>query len=164
MCIDYIALNKQTIKNQVLLPRIHEVWDRVGLAKYFSTLYLRCGYHQTRLKELGIEKPAFRTRHRQYEYSVTPFGPTRAPRCFQTLMSNIFRPYLDTIVLVYLDDIFMYSKTKEEHVKHLITILDLLEEHKLYGMLSKRTFPSQSISYLGHIISKDGTKVNPKKI
>ncbi|CDF39331.1 unnamed protein product [Chondrus crispus] len=108
MFIDYRALNKKNDKNQVPLPRIDEVWDQVGKAKYFSTLDPRSGYHQIRLKDSDIEKTAFRT-----------------------------RLFLDTFVLVYLDDILVYSKTKEEHVKHLKTVLILLREHKLYGTLSK---------------------------
>jgi len=164
MCIDYRALNKQTIKNQVPLPRIDEVWDQVGGAKYFSSIDLRSGYHQIRLRDSDIEKTAFRTRYGQYEYLVTPFGLTGAPGCFQTLMNIIFRPHLDKFVLVYLDDIRIYSKTKEEHVEHLKVILDLLRKHKLYGKLSKCTFLTQSIEYLGHVISKNGIQVNPKKI
>ena len=164
MCIDYRALNKQTIKNQVPLPRIDEVWDQVGGSKYFSTIDLRSGYHQIRIKDSDIEKTAFRTRYGQFEYLVTPFGLTGAPGCFQTLMNNIFRPYLDNFILVYLDDILIYSKTEEDHLDHVQIVLDLLRKHKLYGKLSKCKFMKDSIEYLGHVITREGIKVNPKKV
>ena len=148
MCIDYRALNKQTIKNQVPLPRIVEVWDRVGGAKYFSTTDLRSGYHQIRLRETDISKTAFRTRYGQFEFLVTPFGLTGAPGFFQTLMNIIFRPYLDKFILVYLDDILIYSKTKEEHLNHLNIVLDILEKHSLFAKLSKCDFMKNNIEYL----------------
>lgn len=125
---------------------------------------LRSGYHQIRRRESDVEKTAFRTRYGQFEYLVTPFGLTGAPGCFQTLMNNILRPYLDDFVLVYLDDILIYSKTAGEHVNHLRTILQILRDHELYGKLSKCEFLKQEIEYLGHIISKNGIQVNPKKI
>ena len=164
MCIDYRALNKKTIKNQVPIPRIDEVWDQVGGAQFFSTLDLREGYHQIRMREEDIEKTAFRTRYGQFEYLVTPFGLTGAPGCFQTLMNNIFRPHIDDFILVYIDDILIYSKTREEHLKHLETALKLLKENKVYCKESKCHFFKTEVEYLGHIISRDGIKVNPKKI
>ena len=164
MCIDYRVLNKKTIKNQVPIPRIDEVWDQVGGAKYFSTLDLKEGYHQIRMREEDIEKTAFRTRYGQFEYMVTPFGLTGAPGCFQTLMNNIFRPHIDEFILVYIDDILVYSKTKEEHIKHLEIALQLLRENKVYCKLSKCHFFKKEVDYLGHVISEDGIKVNPKKI
>ena len=164
MCIDYRALNKQSIKNQVPLPRIDEVWDQVGGAKYFSIIDLKSGYHQIRLRESDIEKTAFRTRYGLFEYLVTPFGLTGAPGCFQTLMNLIFRPYLDKFVLVYLDDILIYSKNKEDHMKHLEIVLKTLRDNKLFGKLSKCEFLQTKIDYLGHVITQDGIEVNPNKI
>ena len=156
MCIDYRALNKQTIKNSVPLPRIDEVWDQVGGAKFFSCIDLRSGYHQIRIRESDIEMTAFRTRYGQFEFLVTPFGLTGAPGCFQTLMNNILRPYLDNFVLVYLDDILVYSRTKAEHLEHLEIVLQILKENQLYGKLSKCEFMKHKIEYLGHVISNKG--------
>ena len=164
MCIDYRALNKQTIKNQVVLPRIDDVWDRVGGAKYFSTIDLRSGSHQIRLRETGISKTAFRTRHEQFGFLVTPFGLTGAPSCFETLMNIIFRPYLDKFTLVYLDDALIYSETKEEHINHLNIVLNILKKHSLFAELSKCDFMKNNIEYLGNIITDDGIQVNPEKI
>ena len=164
ICIDYKALNKQTIKNQVPLPRINEVWVRVGGAKYFSTIDLRSGYHQIRLRETDISKTAFRTRYGQFEFLVTPFGITGAPGCFQTLMDIIFWPYLDKFILIYLDDILIYRRTKEEHSNHLNIVLDILKKHSLFAKLSKCDFMKYNAEYLRHIIRGDGIQLNPKKI
>ncbi len=105
--------------------------------EYFSSIDLRTGYHQIRLREADIENPAFRTRYGQFEYLVTPFGLSGGPGCFQTLMNNIFRPHLGNFILIYLDDILIYSKTKEEHMEHLKISLQKLREHKLYAKKSK---------------------------
>jgi len=121
-------------------------------------------YHQIRVSPLDVEKTAFRTRHGSFEFLVTPFGLTGAPGCFQTLMNNVLRPYLDQFVLVYLDDILIYSKTKKEHLKHLGTILKTLKEHELYGKLSKCEFMKKKVSYLGHIITEKGISMDPIKI
>ena len=164
MCIDYRALNKQTIKNQVPLPRIDEVWDQVGGAKYFSIIDLKSGYHQIRVRKEDIYKTAFRTRYGQFEFLVTPFGLTGAPGCFQTLMNILLRPFLDKFVLVYLDDILIYSKTKAEHLKHIDTVLSVLSENKLYAKLSKCEFMKHEVEYLGHVIGHNEIKVNPNKI
>ena len=163
MCIDYRALNKKTIKNQVPLPRIDEVWDQIGGSKFFTTLDLKEGYHQIRIREKDIEKTAFRTRYGQFEYLVTPFGLTGAPGCFQTLMNNIFRKYLDEFVLVYLDDILIYSKTWDEHLEHIESVLKILRENKIYAKKSKCFFGKSETEYLGHVISEKGIQVNPKK-
>ncbi|CDF37989.1 unnamed protein product [Chondrus crispus] len=143
----------------VLFTPKKDVWDQVGGSKYFSTIDLRSGYHQIRLRDADIQKTAFRTRYGQYEYLVTPFGLTGAPGCFQTLMNNIFRPHLHKFVLVYLHDILIYSKTKEDHLNHLRTILQILKEHQLYGKLSKCKFLCHNLEYLGHIISENGIQV-----
>jgi hypothetical protein len=140
LCVDYRALNKITIKNRYPLPRIDELMDRLVGAKYFTKIDLYSGYHQIRIKEEDIPKTAFRTRYGHFEFLVLPFGLTNAPATFMTLMNDIFRDYLDKFVIVYLDDILIYSKTKEEHLQHVAVILQTLREHQLYAKLSKCEF------------------------
>jgi len=137
LCIDYCTLNKIIIKNRYPLPRIDELMDRLAGAKYFSKIDLYSGYHQIRIKEDDIPKTAFRTCYGHYEFLVLPFGLTNAPATFMTLMNNIFHDYLDKFVIVYLDDILIYSKTKEEHLQHVRTILETLRKHKLYAKDTK---------------------------
>lgn len=164
MCIDYRALNKLTIKNKYPLPRIEELLDRLHGAQWFSKLDLASGYHQIRVAAEDIPKTAFRTRYGLYEFMVMPFGLTNAPATFQRLMNDIFRPFLDDFVIVYLDDILVYSRTKEEHAEHLRAVLTKLREHKLYAKLSKCTFFTQALDYLGHRITSDGIRVDDSKV
>jgi hypothetical protein len=138
--------------------------DRLAGAKYFSKIDLHSGYHQIRIKEADIHKTAFRTRYGHYEFLVLPFGLTNAPATFMTLMNDIFREYLDKFVIVYLDDILIYSKTKEEHMQHLHKVLNTLREHKLYAKIKKCELVQEKVEYTGHFISKDGIAVDPRKI
>eukprot|EP00253_Pinus_taeda_P026609 PITA_26609 len=164
MCIDYRQLNKLTVKNKYPLPRIDELFDQVKGATMFSKIDLRPGYHQIRSKDEEITKTAFRTRYGHYEFVVLPFGLTNAPATFMCLMTGIFHPYLDQFVLIFIDDILIYSCTIEEHHEHLRIVLQTLREHQLYAKFSKCDFLKVEIQYLGHIITKDGIAVDPKKI
>src|SRR3954464_15282953 len=123
MCVDYRALNKQTIKNRYPLPRIDEMLDRLYKARFFSKIDLRSGYHQIRIKEEDIPKTAFRTRYGHFEFMILPFGLTNAPATFQILMNDVFRGMLDEYVIIYLDDILIFSNTYGDHLKHLEDVL-----------------------------------------
>ena len=149
MCVDYRALNKQTIKNKYPLPRIEELLDRLHGAKCFSGLDLVNGYYQVRIAKGDIHKTAFRTRYGHYEFLVMPFGLTNAPATFMHLMHDLFGPLLDKFVIVFLDDILIFSKTPEEHEQHLRQVLEILRKAKLYAKLSKCEFFKSSISFLG---------------
>ncbi|GLI71739.1 hypothetical protein VaNZ11_017045 [Volvox africanus] len=164
MCIDYRALNKATVRNAYPLPRIDELLDRLHGAAVFSKIDLQSGYHQIRVAAQDIPKTAINTRYGHFEFTVMPFGLTNAPATFQRLMNDIFRPYLDTFVLIYLDDILIYSKTEDEHAQHLETVLQVLREHQLYAKASKCAFGTTKIDFLGHIVSKDSISADPRKV
>ena len=163
MCVDYRALNKQTIKNSYPLPRIDEIFDRLRGAKYFSKIDLRSGYHQIRLDEESIPMTAFRTRYGLFEYLVVPFGLTNAPATFMSMMNNVLHEFIDQFVMCYLDDILIFSRTLQEHIEHLRKVLEKLREHKLYAKLSKCEFAKNSVEYLGHIVTPDGTHLEGEK-
>jgi len=164
LCVDYRALNKVTIKNRYPLPRIDDLIDRLAGSKYFTKIDLYSGYHQIRIKEDDIPKTAFRTRYGHFEYVVLPFGLTNAPAMFMTLMNNVFNEYLDRFVVIYLDDILVYSKTKKEHIEHLRQVLTKLRQHKLYAKMTKCEIMQRKVEYLGHFISDDGIIVDSRKI
>ena len=164
LCIDYRQLNQLTIKNKYPLPRVDELFNQIFGAQYFSKIDLRSGYHQMRIKDDDIFKTAFRSRYGHYEFVVLPFGLTNAPLAFMQLMNNIYRPYLDKLVVVFIDDILIYSKTKEEYEEHLKIALQVLRDNKLYAKLSKCEFLLKEVSFLGHVISNDGISVDPSKV
>jgi hypothetical protein len=133
LCIDYRQLNKVIVKNMYPLPRIDDLFDQLKGARVFSKIDLRSGYHQLRIKEQDIQKTAFRTRYGHYEFLVMPFGLTNAPTMFMDLMNRVFRPYLDQYVVVFIDDILVYSNSHLEHEQHLRVVLQTLRENQLYA-------------------------------
>jgi hypothetical protein len=161
MCIDYRALNSQTIKNRYALPRIDELLDRLYGAKVFSKIDLTSGYWQIAIAAQDRYKTAFRTRYGHYEFNVMPFGLTNAPATFQSLMNDIFRDMLDECVIVYMDDILVYSKNPDEHELHLRKVLQRLKDNQLYAKPSKCTFFTDNIDYLGYLVTPEGIKPNP---
>ncbi|GJV06724.1 putative nucleotidyltransferase, ribonuclease H [Tanacetum coccineum] len=164
MCIDYRELNKLTIKNRYPLPRIDDLFDQLQGSRYFSKIDLRSGYHQLRVHEDDIPKTAFRTRYGHFEFTVMPFGLTNAPAVFMDLMNRVCKPYLDKFVIVFIDDILIYSKTKEDHEVHLGLVLELLRKEKLYAKFSKCEFWLQEVYFLGHVLNQNGIHVDPSKI
>ncbi|KAL0559002.1 hypothetical protein IC582_003591 [Cucumis melo] len=164
LCIDYRELNKVTVKNRYPLPRIDDLFDQLQGATVFSKIDLRSGYHQLRIKDEDVPKTAFRSRYGHYEFIVMSFGLTNAPAVFMDLMNRVFREFLDTFVIVFIDDILIYSKTEAEHEKHLCMVLQTLRDNKLYAKFSKCEFWLKQVSFLGHVVSKAGVSVDPAKI
>ena len=140
LCVDYRKLNDVTIKNKYPLPKIEDLFDQMNGARVFSKIDLRTGYHQLKVREEDIPKTAFTTRYGLFEYTVMSFGLTNAPAYFMNLMNKIFMDYLDKFVVVFIDDILMYSKTEEEHAEHLRLVLETLRKHQLYAKFSKCKF------------------------
>ncbi|GKA88461.1 reverse transcriptase domain-containing protein [Tanacetum coccineum] len=164
MCIDYRELNKLTVKNRYPLPRIDDLFDQLQGSSIYSKIDLRSGYHQLRVREEDIPKTAFRTRYGHYEFRVMPFGLTNAPAVFMDLMNRVCKPYLDKFVIVFIDDILIYSHNEKEHEEHLKTILELLKKEELYAKFSKCEFWINTVKFLGHVIDSSGIHVDPAKI
>ncbi|GJY01083.1 putative reverse transcriptase domain-containing protein [Tanacetum coccineum] len=162
MCIDYRKLNKLTVKNRY--PQIGDLFDQLQGSSVYSKIDLRSGYHQLRIREEDIPITAFRTRYGHYEFQVMPFGLTNAPAVFMDLMNRVCKPYLDKFVIVFIDDILIYSKNKEEHEKHLKIILELLKNEQLYAKFSNCDFWLESVQFLGHVINNKGVHVDPAKV
>jgi hypothetical protein len=140
LCIDFRQLNKVTVKNKYPLPRIDDLFDQLKGAKIVSKIDLRSGYHQVRIKDKDISKTTFRTRYGHYEFTVVPFGLSNTPAIFMCLMNGVFRDYLEKFVIVFLDDILVYSKSQKEYEQHLRMVLQVLREHQLYAKLRKCLF------------------------
>ncbi|GJZ81421.1 ty3-gypsy retrotransposon protein [Tanacetum coccineum] len=163
-CVDYRALNAVTVKDKFPIPTADEMFDELGGAVIFTKLDLRAGYHQIRVHERDVYKTAFRTHDGHYEFLVMPFGLTNAPSTFQATMNGLFSPYLCKFVIVFFDDILVYSTTLTTHLEHLECVLACLQEHQFYVKRSKCVFGAATLEYLGHIISGNGVEMDPKKV
>ncbi len=177
MIIDYCALNKLTIKNRFPLPRIDDLFDKLHGSQYFTSLDAASGFHQILLQESDRPKTAFRTPFGHYQFRVLPFGLTNAPATFQAVMNRVFEhpkflangkvnplAAISDFVLVFIDDILIFTKTAEEHVEHVKIFMDVLRQNSILIKVSKCSWGQTELPYLGHIVSKDGIKVDPKKI
>jgi hypothetical protein len=157
-------MNEVTIKDKYPLPRIEDLFDQLRGASVFSKIDLRSGYHQLKIRPSDILKTTFITMYGLYEFTVMSFGLTNAPAFFMNLMNSVFMDYLDKFVVVFIDDILIYSQSEEEHMDHLKMVLQRLREHQLYAKLSKCEFWIDEVLFLGHIINKEGLVVDPKKV
>jgi hypothetical protein len=157
-------LNKKTIKNRYSIPRIDELLDELHGAIYFTKNDLRSGYHQIKMREEDISKISFRCHYGHYDFLVMPFGLTNAPATFQSYMNHVFNKQLRKHLLVFFDDLLIYSKTWEEHLRHVDQILSIMEEQSLYAKESKCEFWMTEVLYLGHIIGVKGVQAHQEKI
>ncbi|GBG78357.1 hypothetical protein CBR_g26386 [Chara braunii] len=164
LCIDYRGLNRYTVKNSYPMPGVDELFDRLAGNRFFTKIDLRSGYHQIRVATKDQLNAAFRSRFGHYEFTVMPFGLTNAPATFQTAMNDIFRDILEEYVLVYVNDILVYSRTLEDHIRHLRDVLQRLRKHDLYAKLSKCRFAQRKVNFLGHHVSDQGLHMDDAKI
>jgi hypothetical protein len=164
MCVDYRSLNDVTIKNKYPLPRIEDLFDQMKGVSVFSKIDLRLGYHQLKIRESDIPETVFRTRYGLYEYTVMSFGLTNASTYFMYLMNKVFMEYLDKFIVVFIDDILIFSKMEEEHEKHLRMVLEKLRSNQLYAKFSKCEFWLTEVTFLGCAISAGGISVDPSRV
>ncbi|KAL2237827.1 UNVERIFIED_CONTAM: Retrovirus-related Pol polyprotein from transposon opus [Sesamum indicum] len=164
LCCDYRALNKITVKNKYPIPLVADCFDRLSRANYFTKIDLRSGYWQVRIKEGDEAKTIVVTRYGAFEFLLMPFGLTKAPATFSTLMNQVLHGFLDEFVVVYLDDIVVYNRTLIEHADHLRQVLTRLREHEVYVKVLKCSFARESINFLGHIVERGRIRMDPKKV
>jgi hypothetical protein len=162
--VDYRPLNVVTIKNKYPLPRIDILFDQLAGVQVFSKIDLHFGYHQIKIHDEDITKTAFSIRYVLYEYLVMSFGLTNAPAHLMYLMNSVFMSELDKFVVVFIDDILVYSKSTEDHEEHLRVVLQRLQDYQLYAKFSKCEFWISEVSFLGHVISSEGITVDPSKV
>jgi hypothetical protein len=163
LCVDYCALNEVTIKNKYPLSRIDDLFDQLRGACVFSRINLRSGYHQLKVQECDIPKTALVLRYGLYEFTVMSFGLTNAPAYFMYMMNKVFMEYLDKFVVMFIDDILVYSRSEDAHERHLHLVLQKLRDHKLYAKLSKCEFWLKQVAFLGNVISKGEISMDPSK-
>jgi hypothetical protein len=164
MCVDYRSLNDVIMKNKYLLPHDENLFDQMRDAKVFSKIDPRSGYHQMKIRPSDIPKTDFSTRYELYEFTVMSFGLTNAPTYFMNLMNKVFMEYLDRFVVVFIDDILIYSKSESDPEEHLKLVLQKLRDNQLYAKFSKCEFWIDKVSFLGNIISNGGISVDPAKV
>ncbi|WVZ85511.1 hypothetical protein U9M48_032433 [Paspalum notatum var. saurae] len=164
LCVDYRRLNAMTIKNKYPLPVIEELLDELARAQWFTSLDLRAGYHQIRMEEADQAKTAFQTHHGHFEYTVMPYGVTGGPATFQQVMNTVLDSVLRKFVVVFIDDILIYSKTWDDHLKHIQQVFQILLHHQFKVKLSKCQFAKEELHYLGHLISRHGVSTDPEKV
>jgi hypothetical protein len=164
LCIYYRALNEVTVKNKYPLPRIDDLFNQLGRAKYFSKIDLRSGYYQLKIWSEDVPKTAFVTRYGQYEFTVMPFGLTNTLAYFMNLMNKVFMEELDKFVIVFIDDILVYLWSAEEHGHHLRIVLEKLRAHQLYAKFTKCEFWLQKVSFFWHILTAEGVVMDPEKV
>ena len=164
MCIDYRQLNKVTVKNKYPLLITEDLFDQLKGASVFSKINLRSIYYQFRVKDVDVPKTSFRTRYGHYKFLVMPFELTNAPAAFMDLMNRVFHPYLDQFIVVFIDDILVYSKDAQEHEQYLKIVLRILREKRLFARLSKCDFWLKEVSFLGHIVSQRALELTLQKL
>jgi hypothetical protein len=163
-CVDYCTLNAKTVKDKFPIPIVEELLDELRGASFFTKLDLRSGYHQVLMHPDDMEMTAFRTHQGLFEFLIMPFGLTNAPAMFQALMNDVLCPFLWRFVLVFFDDILIYSSSWSEHLRHVRLVFEQLQAHKLYLKKSKCFFGARSVAYLGHVILVDGVSMDGEKV